>query len=226
MPIRINLLAEAQAAEESRRKDPVKRVALAAVCLVLLVALWASMLQLKILGAKSDLNSVETKWKSIEKSYQVAVDCQRRGIEADQKLAALQQMTTNRFLWATVLNAFQQTLGGLEDVQVVHFKTEQTFTLNDETKSKTNDNRLVPGHPANATERVKLVIDAMDGGTPAGARISKFKDAIAGGPWFKDNLEKTNGVKLISRGAPQTRADGLGQFVMFQLEAYLPEKTR
>jgi len=226
MPIRINLLAEAQAAEESRRKDPVKRVALAAVCLILLVALWASMLQLKILSAKSDLNSVETKWKSIAKSYQEAVDCQRRGIEADQKLAALQQMTTNRFLWATVLNAFQQTMGGLEDVQVIHFKSEQTFTANEETKAHTNDNKVVSGHAPSATERTKLVIDAMDAGSPPGARISKFKDAIAGGAWFKDNLEKTNGVKLISRGAPQNRADGQGQFVMFQLEAYLPEKTR
>src|SRR5436189_254317 len=104
MPIRINLLAEAQAAEESRRKDPVKRVALAAISLILVVVLWASMLQLKILSAKSDLDSVEIKWKSIEKNYQEAVDFQRRGIEAEQKLSALRQMTTNRFLWATVLN--------------------------------------------------------------------------------------------------------------------------
>jgi hypothetical protein len=226
MPIRINLLAEAQAAEESRRRDPVKRVALAGVLLVLAVVLWASMLQLKIMSAKGDLNSLQTKWKSIEKGYQQAVECQRQAIEADQKLAALQQLTTNRFLWGTTLNAFQQTLNGVDNVQVVHLKTEQVFTQNEETKARTNDSRVTSGHQASATERVKLVIDAMDASSPPGARISKFKESITAVPWFRENLEKTNGVKLISRGAPQNSPSGRGQFVMFQLEAYFPEKTR
>jgi hypothetical protein len=226
MPIRINLLAEAQAAEESRRKDPVKRAALVAVCLVFLIALWSSALQFKIMRVKSELTSIDSKWRSIQKDYQEAVECQRKAIEADQKLSALQQLTTNRFLWGTVLNAFQQTLNGLDDVQVVHLKTEQLFTQNEETKARTNDSRVIPGRPASATERVTLKIDAMDTSTPFGSRVSKFKESIAHVPWFRDSLEKTNGVKLISRGAPQTRPDGKGYLVLFSLEAYFPDKTR
>jgi len=37
MPIRINLLAEARALEELRRKDPVKRVAVVGILLFLLL---------------------------------------------------------------------------------------------------------------------------------------------------------------------------------------------
>ena len=47
MPIRINLLAEAQALEEMRRKDPVKRAALAAGALVCLALVYSSYLQLR-----------------------------------------------------------------------------------------------------------------------------------------------------------------------------------
>src|SRR5436309_12715170 len=98
MAIRINLLAEAQAAEEARRKDPVKRGMYVAGILVALVVLWAVALQGKMMGARRSLNRVEAKWKSIEKGYQAAVDAQHRAMEAEQRVMALQQMTTNRFL--------------------------------------------------------------------------------------------------------------------------------
>ena len=226
MPIRINLLAEAQAAEESRRKDPVKRVALGGVCLVLLVAMWASVLQLKVLSAKGDLNAIQTQWTAIEKKYEEAVSCQRKLIESDQKLVALQQLTTNRFLWGTALNAVQQSLSGLDDVQVVKLKTDQAFTSNEETRARTNDSRVTPGHPASATERVTVKIDAMDSSALPGTRISKFKDSIAAVPWFRDNLQKTNSVMLTQRSAPQASPTGRGTFVMFTLEAYFPDQTR
>ena len=55
MPIRINLLAEAHAAEELRRKDPVKRGIYGAVVVVSCVLIWALTLQLKIMAAKHEL---------------------------------------------------------------------------------------------------------------------------------------------------------------------------
>ena len=226
MPIRINLLAEAQAAEELRRKDPVKRAIWVGVFLVFLVALWAMTLQFKILRVKNDLNSLNTKWNSIEKSYQVAVDYQRRSIEAEQKLAALQEMTTNRFLWGTVLNAFQQTLNGLDSVQVVRLKTDQSYMSGEETKARTEAGQTIPGHAATATERVRMVIDAVDSSSPSGGRVTKFKENIAGVPFFKESLQATNGVRLTQRSAPQLSPNGKNPFVMFQLEAHFTEKTR
>src|SRR6185503_18997333 len=107
MPIRINLLAEAQAQEELRRKDPVKRAFFVASCIVAAVLLWGTTLQVKIMAARSELNSLSTDWKKIEKPYNEAVGYKRQNIEADDKLSALQNYTTNRFLWGTAFNAFQ-----------------------------------------------------------------------------------------------------------------------
>ena len=58
MPIRINLLAEAQAAEEMRRRDPVKRAVWIAGALVLVVAAWVVFLQVKIMKASGQLRYV------------------------------------------------------------------------------------------------------------------------------------------------------------------------
>ena len=55
MPIRINLLAEAQAAEDLRRRDPVKRSIYVAVCFVVMVLVWISSLQVKIMADNSRL---------------------------------------------------------------------------------------------------------------------------------------------------------------------------
>ena len=226
MPIRINLLAEAQAAEELRRKDPVKRAVWVGVFLLFLVALWAMTLQFKILRAKGDLSSLNTKWISIEKSYQVAVDYQRRSIEAEGKLAALHEMTTNRFLWGTALNAFQQTLNNLDGVHVVRLKTDQAYIAGEEVKARTEAGRNIPGQPATATERVRMVIDAIDSSNPPGARVTKFKENIASVPFFLESLQPTNGVRLTQRSAPQLSPNGKNPFVMFQLEAHFKEKTR
>ena len=57
MPIRINLLAEAQALEDLRRRDPVKRASWAGLLLVLLVLVWISSLQLKAMIARGGIES-------------------------------------------------------------------------------------------------------------------------------------------------------------------------
>jgi hypothetical protein len=224
MPIRINLLAEALAAEEERRRDPVKRGMFVAAVFVSLVIVWAVGLQMKLIAARSRLSRVETRWKSMEKGYQAAVDAQRKAIEAEQKLTALQLMTTNRFLWGNVLNAFQQTLGGVEDVQVVRFKADQVYLPIEGTPNRTNGHSVVAGKPPSATERITLTVDARDTSLQPGKRVNQFKEAIAAVPFFRESLEKTNGVRLTQRSAPQF--GGGQQFVMFQLLCNFPEKTR
>src|SRR5712691_3310250 len=158
MPIRINLLAEDQAAEELRRKDPVKRCLFASALLVTLVLAWISTLQVKILSSKGELKNLESQWNSIEKDYQVAVESKRKSIEVEGKLSALQQLRTNRFLWGTVFNAFQQTLSGVDDVQVVRLRTEQTYV---QTEAKASGNDTKPAKQFNSVEKISLAIDAV-----------------------------------------------------------------
>jgi len=148
------------------------------------------------------------------------VDSRRKSIEADEKLAALQHYTTNRFLWGSALNAFQQTLNGVDEVQVIKLKTEQTYSLTEETKPKANGPLLAPGKPATSTERITLKIDALDYSPQPGGQAPKFKEAIANVPYFQSHLQKTNGVLLTQMSAPNAGR------VMFTLECFFPEKVR
>src|SRR5688572_13601764 len=202
MPIRINLLAEAHAAEEERRKDPVKRGIFVGGFVVALVVAWAASQQVKVMGAKGELNKLNAQWTAIEKNYQAAVDSQREGMEAETKLTALYAMTTNRFLWGSVLNAFQQTLGPVDDVQVVRVKAEQTYLLTEGTPNRTSGTTVIPGKPGTVTERISMNVEAMDMSAQPGRRVNEFKESIAAVPYFKENLTKTNGVILTARSAP------------------------
>lgn len=224
MPIRINLLAEAIAAEDERRRDPVKRGTYVAAFLVACVVLWAVALQIKIIGAKSTLGSIESKWKQIEKSYQSSVESQKASMEAEQRLAALHEMSTNRFLWGNALNALQHTIGSNSHIQMLKLKTDQTYFASEGTPARTNGNKVVPGKPPTSTERISVTIDAMD--FTAGRQLNQFKENIGNVSFFKERLNKTNGVMLLNRSAPQNSANGNQTFVTFSLKATFPEKTR
>jgi hypothetical protein len=226
MAIHINLLAEAQAAEEQRRKDPVKRALLVAASLVSLVLVWSASLQFKVMAAKSDFDGLQSKWEAIDKSYQAAVASQRRSLEAEEKLAALEQLTTNRFLWGNALNAIQQTMSGVDAVQVVRLRGEQNYVLTEGTKPRTNGMQVIAGKPGTSTEKIVLTLEALDSSAPPGGQVSKFKESITQVPYFQSALQKTNGVLLTSLSAPQISPQGRNPFVMFTLQCYYPETVR
>jgi len=225
MPIRLNLLAEAQAAEELRRKDPVKRAIVAAAVVLGLILTWSSSLQFKIIRSKGELKQLQAQWSQIEKSYQAAVESKRKSIEVEDHLSALQQLKTNRFLWGTALNAFQQTLSGVDDIQVIRLKTEQVYTLSEEVKGR-GDAKAGAGKAAGAAEKINLVIDAIDASPQPGSQVNRYKQAIGNVPFFQNNLQKTNGVLLTSLSAPQVGPLGRNPYVMFTLQCYFPEKVR
>jgi hypothetical protein len=225
MPISLNLLAEANAAEEMRRKDPVKRGMFICGFIVFLVVLWSSTLQFKIIAAKSDLSRLNARWKEIEKKYQNAIDTRKRSSDTETKLAALQNLNTNRFLWGTAFNAVQLTLNGIEDIQVTRIKSEQTYQQNEEVRPRRDGGRVTPGRPASAAERISITLDAVDRSAQPGGNVSRFKEAIAGVPYFQSNLTKTNGVLLTSLSAPQVGPTGRPQ-VLFTIQCFFPEKVR
>jgi len=226
MPIRINLLAESQATEELRRKDPVKRAVLGGVLVLLAVLVWSSTIQVAIIASKSELNNLQSSWKRIEKNYQVAVDTKRKTLETDERLVALQQLTTNRFLWGTTLDALQQTLNGIDDVQVTRVKADQTYTVEEVKLTRAPDGRIIPQtKPPGAVEKIIITLEAVDSSPQPGAKINRFKASIANEPFFQSNLQKTNGVNLISFSPPQMEG-GRNPFVKFSLQCLFPEKIR
>jgi Tfp pilus assembly protein PilN len=135
MPIRLNLLAEAQAEEELRRRDPVKRSIWLAGLLVCCVLVWSGILLIKSFTLRSTLNQIESRLGGQNNRYQQIVENQKHLAEVQQRLQALHRLAANRFLWGNVLNALQQAT--LDDVQLNRFRSAQNYTATEETKPKT-----------------------------------------------------------------------------------------
>lgn len=223
MPIRLNLLAEARAAEQMRRQDPVKRVIWLAALLVAAMLAWSSLLQLRAMIARGDLTKMEASVASKTNEYQSVIENQKKSAETLQKLAALHELATNRFLNGTLLNALQQAT--VADVQLVRLKVDQTYALTEETKPRTNSGRIVPGRPANVTEKIVLTLEARDQSANPGDQVNKFREIVSTNSFFMRALGKTNEARLDKLNPPQS-VPGEPAFVFFAVECRFQEKTR
>jgi hypothetical protein len=222
MPIRINLLAEAQAAEDSRRRDPVKRFAKVAACFIIMVLVWSSSLQVKILAEKSRLNNQEAAKSKLTNEYsQVLVDKQKLA-DVQDKLAALHRLAAERFLQSTMLDTLMHAT--VDGIQITKLRTEQSFTDVAAVEPKGHEKT---GNPASATEHVKLVLDAKDSSAnPGDEQISKFKETLAHTPYFVKEQISINNILLKNLSTPQLDTDSGKPFVLFSLECLYPDKTR
>lgn len=136
MPIRINLLAEQQAAEEARRRDPVKRALWAGGTAVALMLLWSLSLYFKLTNAKTELRQYETKLAAVEEQSKEARLNWANAGALENRIANLQRYSTNRFYCATLLDAMQQIV--LDDVRVVRLQSVHSCSTNAATTVKTN----------------------------------------------------------------------------------------
>ena len=224
MPIRINFLAEHQAVEEAKRRDPVKRVQLVAVCFVFLLLLWAAVLQLRLIAASSEVENVGARYKQIEAQYRLVRTNYMVANDAIGRLAALQQFATNRFLWAPALSALQHVI--VEDVEVNALRARHAYTRIDATPAVTNSTGTIRAKPASTREKVVLSIEARDYSANPGDHIRLFQDAIAGSPYFKTSLQK---AEMTGRSPVQTAptgGEGGRSFVTFMIECQYPEQVR
>ena len=226
MPIRLNLLAEAQAAEEARRRDPAKRAAWVGMSLACLMLAYSSCLQLRVSQARSELSRVEIQLGARTNEYPSrSLENQRKATEAKGKLAMLRELATNRFLSGTLLNALQQATA--EDVQLVRFRVEQTYAFIAEVKAKTNgDMRIIPGKPARSSEKIKLTFDAADSSANPGDQVNRFKEVVGNNGYLRSLLAKTNALTLKNLSAPQVVPATGKPCVLFTLEGNCQEQTR
>jgi len=225
MPIRLNLLAEQQAAEDLRRRDPVKRAIWVAGLIVGVMVIWSGRLQIKLMGAMSEVNRYESEWKKLESDFKKVSANMEAVAEAERKWAALQALATNRFLWAAPLNALQYVIAKVDDVQVLRLNTEQTYAITEGVKPSTNSLGAVSrGRPPTSRERIVLTIDAKDSSKRPGDQIFKLQGAINDYPQFKTNLQK---AELMIKSSEQADLHNPARrFVTFTLECRYAEKTR
>ena len=225
MPIRLNLLAEAQAAEEMRRRDPVKRALWLAALIIALVLVWSSVLQLRATLANSDVTRIEAQMGARTNEFKQILDNQKKTAEINDKLRVLRQLSAARFLHGTLLNALQQTT--LEDVQLLRMNVAQLYTVVEGTKTRTNDdNVVIPGRLPTVTEKTTVNLEGIDSSPNPGDQVNRFKGVLATNVYFKAMLAKTNAVNLKSLSSPQVAPISGKPCVTFALECRYPERTR
>jgi len=223
MPIRINLLVEAQAAEDLQRRDPIKRMIFGGMLVVALMLAWWSWLQLRVMVANKDLSQVQAQIQSHTNAFQVVLISQKKITETKENLAALQTLTRSRFLQGNLLDALQHVM--VPGVQLMGLRVDQTYLATDATTPQTSDTSIKRGRPGTVTEKINVSLDARDFSSSLGGQVNKFKDAISQEPYFQAQLDKTNGVRLTNLSPPQVGPDGKPS-VLFTLQCTYADKTR
>ncbi len=229
MPIRINLLAEAQAAEDVRRRDPAKRAIWVSALLIAGILGWSSVLWMKSWAASSTLNSRLLESQDLSKQYDIAKANLKKLADAQAKLAALGSFSSNRFLQANVLDTMMHLPPDVVGaIQVVRLRTEQDFDLVRPTPASTTEyGKPVPGKPGNSTEKITLYIDAKDSSAnPGDEQITKYIHALAGTPYFLAQQITTNNIQMRITGNVQVDADTGKPFIPFVLECAFPKRVR
>jgi hypothetical protein len=230
MPIRINLLAEAQAAEEARRRDPVKRTMWVAGVLIVIMLGWGGIELSKAMMANSVYQAEEAIWKGLVAQYGEVKTNNMRALDLEKKIDALTDLSTNRFLWGSTLNSLQNCLNTpnplADQIQLIRVSGNQNFVQISGTPPKKAENRVIAGKPAQSIETVNLVIEGKDYGNPIDQNYLKLRTNLWNVPYVKAKLGSIDSIRLLTVNQQQT-PDAEGKlFTTFVLECKFPEKKR
>jgi hypothetical protein len=212
MPIRINLLAEAQAAEEVRRKDPAKRAIWVALVLIAGIAMWICLLQTKIIVVSSTLSNRMGQLNLMTNQYTEVMANENKLRDVSGKLTALNHFANARYLEANPLDALLRA--SVDGIQLIRLRTEQEVDA------------VVDPRPV-STERDRLILDVKDSSAnPGNEQINKYKQILAATPYFKTEHISTNNIQLRNLGIAQIDTETGKPYVQFTLECVYPDKVR
>lgn len=221
MPIKINLLAEAQQIEDMRRRDPVKRFILAGAAINILILVWSSSLMVEAIVKRGEVNRLEAQAKTQESSYKQILEHQKELVDSKRRLAALDRLATNRFLIGSLMNAMQTNT--VDNVQLVRLKVDHNYVLVPEVKPTKGAKGVIP-KPATIKENITISLSARDSSPVPGDGVSKFQTILSKDAYFQSVLDQ-NGFRLTSLSPAQTDVEGK-TFLLLGLEGRLPEKIR
>jgi len=212
MPIRINLLAEAQAAEDVRRRDPAKRAMWGALIIVAGVVAWILVLQAQIIVVNSTLTTKAGQLDSLTNQYTTVMANENKLRDVSGKLTALNHFAAARFLQATPLDALMRA--SVDGIQIIRLRTEQTIDA------------ITDPKPI-STERIKLILDVKDSSAnPGNEQINKYKQVLAATPYFQAEHISTNNIQLRNLGIAQIDTESGKPYVQFTLECVYPDQVR
>jgi len=198
LPI-IDLLAEQKEQADLRSRDPMKRgYVLAAALLVAMVA-WYALIMLKANEAEKQFQRRNAEINSLQQRFLEADVNEKNLAQLNETLGALDKLSTNRFLWAPALDAFQHTV--VDNFQMVRLQINQQVVQTKAVPAVTNVNKIITaGRPAQTLEQTTFRIQAKSFAKPSAAE--SFMSAIAASPWFKSTLKSDEPMRLIESQAP------------------------
>ncbi len=219
MPIQINLLNEAQAQEELRRRDPVKRAIFGGALLVAVSLVWFSSSLLTHVVASSRLAQVQANIQSHTNDYNSVVVNLRKVADAKVRLTALTKLSASRFLQGSLLNSMQQLY--VPNVRLIRLQMNQTYSR---VQPAATEEGAAPAKVP-VTEHRVLTLDAKDSSANPGDQVNRYKDSLSQLDFIKANVTTNNAVKLSNLSAPQPGSDGK-PFVLFTVECRFSDQTR
>jgi hypothetical protein len=218
----IDLLAEKKEEADKRSRNPMKHGYAVAAVMVALMFVWYSILLMRTTKAEETVQKQTTELDALQKDFSQANSNVTRLTEISQTLGKLDNLSTNRFLWAAALNAFQYTV--VDNFQMVRLQIGQQLTQTKAVPAVTNVNKVViPGKPGGMTEHTTFKIQAKSFAKPSAAE--SFMEAVAASPWFKANLRAEEPVRLIESQAPLVDpSDPSKVTILFTVECYAEHK--
>ena len=212
-------MAEQQANEELRRRDPVKRAGIGAALAVVLVLLWAVWAFVQNQSAAAQLKEEQDKIEGLKKQYSPATNNLAKITEMQGKLTALTRLVTNRVVWASALDALQRCT--LPNIQVTRIKVAQAY------EEKAGDLKAKKG--PSSKEKIVLTIEARDYGRAEEQNYNRFKEKVLSEAYFKEHLPSDPAGSVRVGGFTQPlvdKDDPTKTYIGFWLEITFQEKVR
>jgi hypothetical protein len=217
--IRINLLAEAQAAEELRRRDPVKRAIWGAAFVGLLVVGWVVWMQLKVMASERLKKTTERQWAAMTNQNTFLTNQIARTGEVEKKLAALERLSNSRFFSSAPLNAIQHCMIS----NIVVTTLTMTFSYNNNEQIKDSKGKLID---IQSREDVSISVTGEDSAAEGEGNHVKFTRKIADYPWFKTNLRTNEAITGTTRAGKGPEGADSTHGARFSFTLWFPSKVR
>ncbi len=217
----LNLIAEEIEEHARRRRDPVRRLAIAACATILGLAVWAGQLRARLWSIDRELQRDQASRESWEKMRREVSLAKGLVAQANNTFNALQAHSTNRFLFSPALDALQNAT--MSDIQLTKLILQQSVVNADAKKAYTDKGVTVPRKPGYSTEKITFTLQAKNFAGPE--EREKFIEKVASVPYFKENLRAEEPVVLRNHLSRQVDPlDPSKTFNLFTIECMYPDR--
>lgn len=207
MPIRINLLAAEQAAEDLRRRDPIKRAIFGGCALVILMIGWIGITQLQVRAARNDLTEQTNRLAKLEISSKQVRNSQVAALDGNSRVKALELYSGNRFFWGTFLDALQKV--AVDNVRLTDVRADQRHSSAEANKFFTTNLQVTYTPPPPAWKFWAATKEQP----PVSSLVSNLLTSITNAPPFTTNtLKYTMKVTEVSTNTATSQITTLVEF--------------